>query len=66
MMEHITSKSCLENVLVVIPAKQKISEEKEKLVKAEAAFLESVEYFRWESREKKASPFNSAKSLLRK
>ena len=37
-------------------AKQKISEEKEKMVKAEAAFLEAVEYFRWESSEKKETP----------
>lgn len=32
-----------------IPAKQKISQEKDKMVKAELAFHEAVEYFRWES-----------------
>ncbi|CAB3987732.1 formin-2-like isoform X1 [Paramuricea clavata] len=37
-------------------AKRKISEETEKMAKAEVAFLEAVEYFRWESSEKKETP----------
>ncbi|XP_028392314.1 LOW QUALITY PROTEIN: serine/threonine-protein kinase CST20-like [Dendronephthya gigantea] len=37
-------------------AKQKISEEKEKLAKAEVAFVQAVEYFQWESSEKKETP----------
>lgn len=34
-------------------AKQKISDENEKMEKAETAFLVAVEYFRWESEGKR-------------